>query len=261
MIDLWEKDIPEYDPKISVEIPQLVPFILSDGGKHGAVIICPGGGYNHRAYHEGQPVAEWLNRIGISAFVLQYRVAPYRYPVPMLDVQRAVRYVRFHAPDWNIDPKKVAVLGFSAGGHLAATAGIHYDFGNPEAVDPVDRMSSRPDAMVLCYPVITFGEFAHPGSKECLVGPEPNPELIKWLSLERNVTLETPPTFLWHTANDGSVPVANTLLMAMALSQSKVPFEVHIFPEGRHGLGLGNSQPEISVWIELCEKWLKGLGF
>lgn len=261
MIQLWNEAIPGFDPGLSDEIPQLIPFVLTKPEKHGAAIVCPGGGYNHRAQHEGGPVAEWLNRIGLSAFVLQYRVAPYRYPVPLLDVKRAIRYVRFHAPEWNIDPEKIVILGFSAGGHLAATAGIHYDLGDPEATDPVDRVSSRPNAMVLCYPVITFGEFGHAGSKQCLLGTSPDPELVKYLSLDENVTSDTPPTFLWHTANDASVPVANTLRMAMALSRAGVPFEAHIFPNGRHGLGLGTNIPEIAVWVDLCEKWLRGLGY
>lgn len=259
MLKLWQEDqdIPGYRQDLSEEIPHLIPFLVPKAERHGAVIVCPGGGYHHRAEHEGTPVAEWLNSLGISAFVLHYRVAPYQHPVPYLDASRAIRYVRYRAAEWNLDPAKIGILGFSAGGHLAASTGIYFDAGNPSAVDPVERMSSRPGIMILGYPVITMGEFGHPGSRERLLGEVPESELITRLSLEQNVSSNTPPAFLWHTANDASVPVVNSLMMAAALSRCQVPFELHVFPEGKHGLGLAPNLPEVAVWKDLCAVWLK----
>ena len=260
MLKLWPnvQEMPGYRQDLPEEIPYLVPFLLKKGEPHGAIIVCPGGGYHHRAEHEGAPVAEWLNSLGISAFVLHYRVAPYRHPVPHKDASRAIRFVRYRASDWNLDPEKIGILGFSAGGHLAASTGIYFDEGDCNAVDPVERMSSRPGLMVLGYPVITMnGEFAHQGSRERLLGEMPESNLIARLSLEENVSVNTPPTFLWHTANDASVPVENSLMMAAALSRYQVPFELHIFPEGKHGLGLAPSIPEVAVWKDLCATWLK----
>ncbi len=261
MIELWDKDIPGFDPAISDHIPGIIPYIIDAQEPTGAVIVFPGGGYSHRAQHEGEPIALWLNSIGISAFVLEYRVSPYRYPYPLLDAKRAIRYVRYHAQEWNIDPKKIGILGFSAGGHLAATVGTHFDLGNSDSDDPIERVSCRPDAMVLCYPVITFVEFRHDGSMRALLGDNPSPDMIDMLSNESQVTTDTPPAFLWHTANDQAVPVENSLLFAGALSKNKVPFELHIFPDGRHGLGLARENPQVREWTRLCENWLKTMGF
>jgi len=260
MLKLWPnvEEIPGYRQDFPEEIPHLTPFLLKKEKPHGAVIVCPGGGYHHRAEHEGAPVAEWLNSLGISAFVLHYRVAPYQHPVPYWDARRAIRYVRYHAAEWNLDPEKIGILGFSAGGHLAASTGIYFDEGNPKAADPVERMSSRPGLMVLAYPVIVMdGEFAHQGSRERLLGEAPDPDALARMSLEKNVSANTPPAFLWHTANDASVPVENSLWMAAALSRCRVPFELHVFPEGKHGLGLAPNLPEVAVWKDLCAAWLK----
>lgn len=257
---LWEKDIPGYDPSLSNQIPALEPFVLSTSKAHGAVIVFPGGAYSHLAAHEGEPIARWLNGVGVSAFVLTYRVAPYRHPYPMLDAQRAVRFVRYHADKWNIDPNHIAVLGFSAGGHLASTVGTHWDTGL-NSDDPVDAVSCRPDAMILCYPVITLGEQTHAGSVHNLLGPSANEDLKLHLSNEIHVTEETPPTFLWHTAEDNAVSVENSLMLASALARHRVPFELHVFPSGRHGLGLANDHPGVAVWTDLCADWLRRMGF
>lgn len=260
-IKLWESSPPGYNPEIGDFTPQLTPYLLNTVQPSGAVIICPGGGYNHRSELEGAPVAEWMNRNGLTAFVLDYRVAPYRHPYPMLDAKRAVRMVRYHAAEWQGSPDKILLLGFSAGGHLAATVATGFDGGDVSAADPVERMSCRPDGLILCYPVITFGEYRHQGSNDCLLGDSPDASLLTALSHELNVTPDTPPTFLWHTANDASVPVENALLFAGALSKNSVPFELHVFPEGRHGLKLADDYPEVGIWKQLCEKWLRKMKF
>ena len=260
MIHLWEGLIPGLNSAYGSEIPGMVPYIINDGKKHGAVIVCPGGGYAVKAPHEGEPIALWLNSIGISAFVLQYRVAPYMHPIPLLDAQRAIRYVRHNAEKWNIISDKIGILGFSAGGHLASTAATHFDNGSTESADPIDMESSRPDAAILCYPVISFGEYRHHGSMVNLIGETPDIDLKRLLSNELQVTPQTPPVFLWHTADDEGVPVENSLLFAGALSKNKVDFSLHVFPNGRHGLGLASEDPVVSVWTGLCGKWLKQLG-
>ncbi|HEX5323702.1 MAG TPA: alpha/beta hydrolase [Capsulimonadaceae bacterium] len=226
-----------------------------------AVVVCPGGGYGMRADHEGRPVAKWLNSLGIAAFVCHYRVAPYKNPAPLLDAQRAIRTVRASAGEWNIDPERVGILGFSAGGHLAATAGTHFDSGDPSANDPIDRQSSRPSLMILCYPVITFTEYRHHGSMINLIGEDAPEDLRHFLSGEKQVTEQTPPAFLWHTADDAGVPVQNSLLMADALSRNGVPFALHVFQRGRHGLGLAEEELDVAQWTTLCAGWLKTQGF
>lgn len=258
-IPLWKSTPPGYDPSISTEVPVVTPYLVEHEQPVGAVIVCPGGGYSHRAEHEGEPVARWLNQLGFSAFVLNYRVAPYRYPYPIMDGRRAVRLVRYHAGQWKVNPNRILILGFSAGGHLAAMVGTHFDTGDKEAADPVERISSRPDAMILCYPVITLDTYTHRGSVSNLLGKKPDPGSLEYLSGEKNVTPDTPPTFLWHTADDAAVPVENTLQFVSALRQHEVPFAVHIFPSGRHGLGLAEENPEVAVWKELCARWLQRL--
>jgi acetyl esterase/lipase len=260
-IELWEK-APGYDPAYGQEAPGLNLFLLDDGQPHGLVIVFPGGGYNMLAPHEGVPIAEWLNAAGYSACVLNYRVAPYRHPVPFQDASRAVRTVRAHAAEWGVKPDKIGVLGFSAGGHLAATVSTQFDGGDPAASDPVERVSSRPDAAVLCYAVVSFTRsFSHTGSGQSLVGENPAPGLKESLSAENRVTPSTPTCFIWHTADDASVPVQNCLVFADALHTNDVPFELHVFPHGRHGLGLANDDPVVGQWKGLCANWLKGLEF
>jgi acetyl esterase/lipase len=261
MLPLWNNDVPLFDPSIPQPVPTLAPFPVLGGGLRPCVIVCPGGGYCRKAEHEGAPIAQWLNTLGVSAFVLDYRVNPYQHPAPLLDAQRAIRYVRYHAAELGVDARRIAILGFSAGGHLTSTAGTHFDAGNPQAADPVDRVSSRPDALILCYPVITFGEYRHDGSRTALLGESPSQEMVDLLSNERQVTPQTPPTFLWHTANDGGVPVENSLLFAAALSRCKVPFDLHVFADGPHGVGLAPDDPALALWTTVCAAWLRKMGF
>ncbi|MCZ8523653.1 MULTISPECIES: alpha/beta hydrolase [Paenibacillus] len=260
-IALWPEGTPGALGEEAEDRPVLVPYLAEGSEPKAAVIVCPGGGYGRRAEHEGEPVARWLNGLGISAFVVHYRVAPYKHPHPLSDAQRAIRIVRHRAAQWNVDPSRVGILGFSAGGHLASSAGTHYDAGNAESPDAVERQSCRPDLLVLCYPVITFGPHTHEGSKLNLLGEDAPEALADLMSSERQVNAETPPTFLWHTADDGAVPVENALLFASALSRHGVPFELHVYESGRHGLGLAEEHPEAHTWTSLCGTWLKKRGF
>ncbi|MEW9699740.1 alpha/beta hydrolase [Paenibacillus sp. SI8] len=260
-IELWPGAAQESIGEENQGCPSLTLYPLAGKAVSSAVIICPGGGYGRRAFHEGEPVAKWLNGLGIAACVLNYRVAPHQHPTPLQDAQRAIRTVRHYADEWRIDPNRIGILGFSAGGHLASSAGTLYDAGDAHAADPIDRQSSRPDAMILCYPVITFGEFAHEGSKLNLLGETPDDALMTLMSTEKQVTADTPPTFLWHTAEDASVPVENSLLFTAALSRNRVPFDLHVFESGRHGIGLAEDYPEAKNWPTLCAAWLKKHSF
>lgn len=260
-LPLWPGGAVRPDADPTAHEPYVTPYLVDAASPTGAVVVCPGGGYGMRAAHEGAPVARWLNGLGISAVVLEYRVAPHRHPAPLRDAQRALRLTRAHAKAWRVDPARVGILGFSAGGHLAATAGTHVDGGDPAAADPVERQSCRPDLMVLCYPVITFGPERHHGSMVNLLGEEPDPDLRRLLSNETRVTAETPPTFLWHTADDAAVPVANSLLFAQSLASHGVPFELHVFPRGRHGLGRATDDPVVGIWTSLCSTWLHDQGY
>ena len=261
-IRLWPAAAPGALGSAPEDIPTLTPYFPKEKATGSAVIVCPGGGYQHLADHEGKPVAEWLNSIGVTAFVLKYRIGPkYHHPAPLLDAARAVRLVRSRAAEWKIDPKRIGVLGFSAGGHVASTIGTHFDSGKPDATDPIDRLSSRPDLLVLIYPVITMGEFTHAGSKKQLLGENPTSDMVKLLSNEEQVTRDTPPTFLIHTANDSAVPVENSLRFAEALRRVGVPFELHIYERGPHGFGLGGDNPILSTWPARCADWLHLQGF
>lgn len=260
-INLWEDKAPGYNPDFSKEQPSITPYIIEDGKVHSAFIVFPGGGYCMRADHEGEPLALWLNSLGISAFVLNYRVAPYKYPYPIMDAQRAIRLVRHRAEEWNIDAEKIGILGFSAGGHLASSAGTHFDYGNKTSEDIMEKVSSRPDAMVLCYPVISFGEYRHDGSMVALLGENPDEKLRYSFSNENSVTEDTPPTFLWHTSDDDAVPVENSLMFASSLRKKKIPFELHVFPKGHHGLGMSEEISHVAQWVKLCENWLRSINF
>jgi acetyl esterase/lipase len=245
--------------------PKLTLYLApKDKAPAAAVVICPGGGYSVVASdHEGKQVAEWLNGLGVSAFVLQYRLGPrYRYPAPLLDAQRAVRLVRARAAEWGLDPARVGLLGFSAGGHLVSTAGTHFLAGNLAAEDPVERQPSRPDFLVLCYPVITLKPpLAHSGSRVNLLGDRADPLLVEGLSNETQVTPETPPTFLWHTDEDTAVVPENSLLFYQALRKARVPAELHVFAKGPHGIGLAPLDPAASAWPRLLEAWMRRMGF
>jgi acetyl esterase/lipase len=212
--------------------------------------------------HEGQQIAAWLNNLGISAYVLKYRLGPaYQHPVELWDAQRALRYVRAHAEEFGIRPDRIGIWGFSAGGHLASTVGTHFDAGNSGASDPIEKQSSRPDFMILAYPVITFEEpYAHLGSVHALLGEKPDPSLVRLLSNESQVTARTPPTFLFHTTDDSVVPVENSLLFYSALRKAGVPAEMHIYRTGKHGVGLAQSDPILRTWPARLADWLSAQG-
>lgn len=261
-IILWSGGAPGALGREPADVPTLTPYLVPKERATGAaVIVCPGGGYTHLAEHEGAPVAEWLNTLGVTAFVLKYRTGPrYHHPAPLQDAARAIRTVRARAVEWGLDPQRVGILGFSAGGHLASTAGTHFDAGNTSANDPIERVSSRPDVMILVYPVITMREQTHAGSKRSLLGESPKSELVALLSNEEQVTKETPPTFLVHTMTDAAVPVENSMMFAAALRRAGVPFELHLYERGSHGFGLGVRNgavdPILSTWPERCAAWL-----
>lgn len=238
--------------------PYLEHFLLDDKPDAGLVLVLPGGGYILRADHEGAPVAEKFNQLGLHSAVLQYRVAPRKYPDALLDTLRAVQMLRLIAHTANAFSGKIAVLGFSAGGHLAACSGTLYRNIEVIANDPADNMDHAPDALVLCYPVISSGVYGHQQSFEALAGNDG--ELKEYLSLEKRVSKDTPPAFLWHTAEDDTVPVENSLMFVKAMRECNRPVELHVFPEGRHGLGLA---PDYSarIWPELAAAFLQRNGF
>jgi acetyl esterase/lipase len=228
-----------------------------------AVIVAPGGGYGFlAANHEGRQVANWLNSLGLTAFVPRYRVAPrYRHPVPLHDAQRAIRLVRVRATEFGVRPDAIGMLGFSAGGHLTATAGTRFDEGRPDAADPIDRVGSRPDFLVLGYPVISFAEpYTHRGSARNLLGADTVPARLADLSAERNVTARTPPTFLVHTNEDTGVPAENSIAFYLALRKAGVPAELHVFERGPHGVGLAGDRPGVGEWPRLLAIWLRERG-
>ena len=227
------------------------------------VVVCPGGGYQVLAAHEADPIAAWLNNLGITAVVLRYRLGPvWRHPAMLDDAARAIRTTRANAALWQVDPHRVAILGFSAGGHLAATAGTHFDAGTADAPDPIDRQSSRPDRLILVYPVVSMREpMTHAGSKRNLLGANPPAALVENLSNETQVKGDTPPTFLVQTNADTVVPAENSLLFIMALRRANVPVEFHLFEQGRHGLGLGSPGSAFAEWPRLCARWLDAQGF
>lgn len=264
-IPLWEYGAPDYVIEYGQAQPTLTPFWADDTDKpRGAVIVCPGGGYVMKAAHEGTPIAQSINDSGIHSFVLNYRVAPYSHPIPLEDAQRAIRVVRANAAAWGILQDKIGILGFSAGGHLTAHAGTSYDAGFPDADDPIDRVSCRPDAILPCYAVMSgiAVSIAHRGSFQSLTGTTTIDGMTaRLLSPDQLVTDDTPPAFIWHTAEDQVVPVENALLFAAAMSAHKRPFAMHIFPHGRHGVGLGADIPLTRDWPRLMSDWLKEQGF
>lgn len=255
---LWPESAPHAIGDSAADRPDITVF-RPDNAVGSAVIICPGGGYVFHADYEADPVAEWLNSIGIVGIVLRYRLAPrYHHPVPFLDVSRAMRLTRSRAAEWGIDPSRIGVMGFSAGGHLAAHISTRWDEGDCTAPDPIERFSSRPDFSVLLYPVITFGDHSkHSASAENLLGRKPWREVAESLSCERHVTPRTPPTFIYHATGDPNVPVIHPLLYAEALRSNAVPFELHLFDRVAHGVGLAAKDAYLGVWPSLCAAWLK----
>src|SRR5215467_1680782 len=225
-----------------------------------AVIVCPGGAYVNLAMnHEGRQVASYLNSLGMAAFVLRYRLGPkYHHPIELGDAQRAIRTLRAHAAEWRLDPARIGIMGFSAGGHLAVSAGTHFDAGKPGAPDIVESAGSRPDFVVLGYPVVSMTEpWTHRGSRTNLLGDNPDTELAKSLSGENAVTKETPPTFIFQTNADTTVPAENSVYYYLALRKAGVPAEMHIFEKGPHGVGLANDDPALSEWSKLLANWLR----
>lgn len=258
-MNLWGKTIPYFNEECDF-IPQITEYPASS---KGAVVVFAGGGYGHRAEHEGPVIAQWLNSIGVTAFVVDYRIAPeYKHPAMICDAQRAVRYARSRATAMGFDKDKIAVMGFSAGGHLAGSVSVHYDKEFYEPTDEIDNESARPDASILCYPVIDMFEYRHDGSRCNLLGARSTYDMKEFMALYEQVTEDTPQAFLWHTSADTVVPVENTLLYADALAKVCVPFEVHIYPYGRHGLGLATEEePHVAQWSESLNKWLSLIDF
>jgi acetyl esterase/lipase len=264
-IPLWTGDAPGAQGSEDRDRPAITVFLPY--GRQTApvagVVVCPGGSYQGlAANHEGRQVANFLNSHGLAAFLLKYRLGPrYHHPVQLGDAQRAIRLVRSRAPEFNLDPGRVGIMGFSAGGHLASTAGTHFDSGDAQAADPVDRQSSRPDFLILGYPVISFTTpYTHKGSLRNLLGDNPDPKLVESLSNELQVTPQTPPTFLFHTNADTGVPPENSVLFYLALRKAGVPAEMHIFEKGPHGVGLGNTDPALAEWPILLGRWLRTRG-
>ena len=263
---LWPDGAPGANGTEEKDKPTLISYVVPKEKSVGtAIVICPGGGYGHLAMgHEGHEIAKWLNGIGISAFICDYRHRGkgYGHPAPMQDAQRAIRIVRSKAEQYGYLPNQIGVLGFSAGGHLASTVATHFDAGLEDENDSVQTVSCRPDFAVLCYPVIAFAEsFTHRGSQQNLLGKKAPINLLLELSNEKQVTAENPPTFLWHTAEDKGVSPKNSIWFFLALQRVGVPAELHIYEKGRHGIGLGKDVPGASNWPRDCESWLKRRGF
>jgi acetyl esterase/lipase len=261
---LWQGDAPGAMGQKDYDIPTLTIYPApSDRASGAAMIVCPGGGYTHLADHEGEPVARWLNTLGITAGVLKYRLGShgYRHPVELEDMQRAVRFFRSDAAHLNLDPSRIGAIGFSAGGHLVSTVATHFDSGNPQSPDPIERVSCRPDVVLLIYPVITMGKFSQGTSRKALLGANPDPKLIAFLSNETQVTSQTPPCFLVHTNDDRVAPVENSIAFARACRQNHVPVELHIFEHGPHGFGMGTKDPALSTWPADAALFLARHGF
>ncbi len=264
-VPLWDTAVPGALGTSSNDIPTLTPYLPDPAAATGAaMIICPGGGYSGLAAHEGNDYALWLNQHGVTAFVLKYRLAPrYHYPAIFQDAARAVRLVRAKADTWKIDPKRIGIMGSSAGGHLASMLLTHFDSGNPASDDVVERQSSRPDIGVLCYAVISLGKYTHQGSKGNILGRNPAPELAQFLSSELQVTPGTPPCFIWSTFEDNTVPMENSMLFASALRSNNVPFALNIYQKGGHGMGLNDKPPfdHPHPWAADCLFWLQAQKF
>jgi acetyl esterase/lipase len=257
---LWPGGAPGALGTTEADKPSL--YVYRPTGTHSstAVVVVPGGSYESLMLdHEGAQAAHWLNDRGVTAFVLHYRIAPrYSYPAPIQDGQRAIRYVRSHAEEYEVRPDRVGIWGFSAGGHLAASVATHFSPGKAEAVDPVDRASDRPDFAVLAYGVLSMEpDITHPISRRNLLGPNPDLTLVEQFSNEKQVTRDTPPCFLFHTGNDSVVPVENTIRFYIALQRIGIPTELHIFEQGNHGAGLGQNNPQLRRWPDLLQGWME----
>jgi acetyl esterase/lipase len=263
-IPLWEHGAPGALGQAPEDQPTLTVYLAVDPKATGtAVIVAPGGSYGFLAVnHEGRQPANWLNALGVTAFVLCYRLGPrYHHPIELGDAQRAIRLVRARAAEFGVGPDRVGIMGFSAGGHLASTAATHFDDGDPGAADPVDRAGSRPDFAILIYPVIEMRPpYGHQGSAHNLLGDHPDPALLDELSNDLKVTPRTPPAFLFSTSEDATVPPENSVLFYLALHKAGVPAELHVFEKGPHGVGLDLSDPSDGIWPTLLANWLRGRG-
>jgi acetyl esterase/lipase len=264
---LWPAGAPGALGKEDKDIPTLTVFLPApDKATGAALVICPGGGYAGLSPSEGRDYARFFNEQGIAGFVLKYRLGTggYHHPAMLQDAARAMRTVRARAAEWKVDPKRIGIIGSSAGGHLASTLLTHFDGGKSDAEDEIERQSSRPDLGILCYGVLTLGPFTHQGSKRNLLGANPSPALVAELSNEQHVTKETPPCFIWHTYEDPAVPVENSLEFAEAMRKAGVPFDLHVYQKGKHGLGLGNREYDRATfhpWTKDCVYWLKEQNF
>jgi acetyl esterase/lipase len=263
-IPLWENRAPGALGDADADRPTLTVFRAATRPNGvTCVIVAPGGGYVSLATDkEGRQVASWFNAMGVTAFVLKYRLGPrYHHPIELGDAQRAIRLVRSRAMQFGVAAGRIGMMGFSAGGHLAATAATLFDDGNTGASDEVERVSSRPDFLILAYPVISFDPaIAHAGSVRSLLGENPAPALLQELSAELHVSARTPPTFLFSTNADTTVPSENSVRFYLALKQAKVPAEIHIFENGPHGVGLDLADPALGLWPTLLTNWLRGRG-
>lgn len=253
MANLWEEKIPYNDVENNF-VPKITAYPAES---KGAVVVFPGGGYCGRANHEGPEIGQWLQSMEITAFVVDYRVAPYKHPAEISDAMRAVKFARFYADKYGFDSDKIAVMGFSAGGHLAGSVSVHYDKEMYEATDRIDKESCKPNATVLCYPVIDMGLYRHDGSRMNLLGANPTERMTDFMSLHKHVNESTPEAFIWHTSTDQAVPVMNSLLYAEALSRESIPYELHIYPMGQHGLSLSHDMPYVAKWSRDLIEWFK----
>jgi acetyl esterase/lipase len=262
---LWPGGAPDAAGTEDADRPAVTVFMPPNtAGPMTAVIVAPGGTYARLSMNnEGRAPANYLNTLGVAAFVLRYRLGPkYHHPIQLGDAQRAIRLVRARAAEWHIAPDRIGFMGFSAGGHLASSAATHFDAGRPDAPDPIDRVSSRPDFAVLCYPVISLVEpWTHQGSKTNLLGANADAALARSLSSEIQVTPQTPPAFIYHTTADATVPVENAVAYYLALRKAGIPAELHVFRNGAHGSGLAQTDPALAEWPRLLANWLRGSGF
>jgi acetyl esterase/lipase len=265
-IDIWENYT--YNSKREDGFrPTLDTYLLKGDKKRPAVLICPGGGYQYTSEREAEPIALKFNAAGYHAFVCYYSTAPSMHPQPLLDLSRTMCIIRENAEAWKVDSDKIIVCGFSAGGHLVASLGVYWNKAYLE-VPGVTPGLNKPNSLILSYPVISSGEYAHRGSFNNLLGVDAPEEALQEMSLEHHVSQITPPTFLWHTFADTAVPVENSLFFAQGLRKNNIPFELHIYPEGQHGLSLATKEtavenmgtfPHVATWIELCTQWLDGI--
>lgn len=274
VVPLWSDGAPGALGKEPKDAPTITVRLPKSETPTGALVICPGGGYGGLAMdHEGHQIVEWANAMGLAAVLCDYRHRGkgYGHPAPLQDAQRAIRLTRFHAAEWNIDPNKIGIIGFSAGGHLVSTVITQFEATNASSVPPsatdrsttdsIEARSSRPDFAILCYPVISMGSaFTHRGSEVNLLGKDATPETLQRFASERNVRSDTPPTFLLHTLEDKAVPPENSLVFYQAMVAKQVPGELHIYQKGQHGIGLAKSIPGASDWPLACQRWLHHLG-